>query len=231
MRGVRATGDSDGTEPLRPYGGEDGDSRVARRRAALVDAALESLGAADGGTISVRGVCRRSGLTTRYFYESFESIEALVGAAFDEVIGDISEAALAAFATGGDVREMVAKAVAAIVDVIDADRRKGRLLFSPKLLSPTIAVKRAESTDIFAALTMQTASGVLDVATGPAALAAANFQVGGLGRVLASWLDGDLDLDSRGVVEVSVALMMTLADGVRDGVLGSVADPTTSVTP
>ncbi|MFW0783042.1 TetR/AcrR family transcriptional regulator [Gordonia sp. CPCC 206044] len=199
---------------LRAYGGEDGDIRVARRRATLVDAALELLGASDGGSVTVRGVCREAGLTTRYFYESFDSIEALVSATFDEVIAEISEDALVAFADGDDVEAKVTGAIRAIVGVIDEDRRKGRLLFSQSLLSPTIAAKRTESTDLFAGLTLQTASGVIDVQNRPNALAAANFQVGGLARVLAAWLDGHLELDRDGVVEVSVGLMMALADGV-----------------
>ncbi len=201
-------------EGLRAYGGEAGDSRVARRRATLIDAALELLGASDGGSITVRGVCREAGLTTRYFYESFDSIEALVGATFDEVTAEISKDALAAFEAGTDVLGKVTAAIAAIVRVIDEDRRKGRLLFSQSLLSPTIATKRMESTALFAGLTLQTASGVMDVKAGPMALASAHFQVGGLGRLLAAWLDGLLELDRDGVVEASVGLMMSVAEGV-----------------
>ncbi|MEE3850043.1 TetR/AcrR family transcriptional regulator [Gordonia sp. LSe1-13] len=208
------TADVSGGENLRAYGGEDGGIRVARRRATLIDAALELLGASDGGSITVRGVCREAGLTTRYFYESFDSIEALVGATFDEVIGEISDLGVAAFDAGGDVEAKVRGAVGAIVAVIDDDRRKGRLLFSQALLSPTIAHKRMESTEIFAALTLQSASGVISVKSRQRGMAAAHFQVGGLARVLAAWLEGHLDLDRDGVVDVSVGLMMALADGV-----------------
>lgn len=197
---------------LRSYGGEGGDTRVARRRAALVDAALELLGASDGGSISVRGVCREAGLTGRYFYESFATIEDLVSATFDEVTGEISIRAMEAFTRGRDITEKVTGAVGAIVDVIDADRRKGRLLFSQSLLSPTVAAKRMESTELFAGLTLQSAGGVLHLADNdPDALAVAHFQVGGLARVLAAWLDGHLELDRVGVVEASVRIMTSVA--------------------
>ncbi|NED70543.1 TetR/AcrR family transcriptional regulator, partial [Streptomyces sp. SID10244] len=85
--------------------------------------ALELLGASDGGSVTVRGVCREAGLTTRYFYESFDSIEALVSATFDEVIAEISEDALAAFDAGDGVEGKVAGAIATIVRIIDEDRR------------------------------------------------------------------------------------------------------------
>lgn len=208
----QAVGASAGADTLRAYGGEDGDIRVARRRATLIDAALELLGASDGGMVTVRGVCREAGLTTRYFYESFDSIEDLVGATFDQVIAEISVAALDGFAKGEEIVDRVTGAVGAIVDIVAEDRRKGRLLFSQSLLSPTVAAKRMESTDLFAGLTLQSASGVLDVEAGPEGLAAANFQVGGLARVVAAWLDGHLDLDRNGVVDVSVRLMTALAD-------------------
>ncbi|MGV9709411.1 TetR/AcrR family transcriptional regulator [Gordonia sp. NPDC003424] len=211
----QVVGTSEGGETLRAYGGEDGDSRVARRRATLIDAALELLGASDGGSITVRGVCREAGLTTRYFYESFGSIEELVSATFDEVIEEISATGLEGFASGTDMMGMVTGAVGAIIDVVASDRRKGRLLFSPSLQSPTIAAKRMESTDLFAGLTLQSASGILDVPISPQeAFAAANFQVGGFARVIAAWLDGHLDLDRDGLVEICVRLMTALADGV-----------------
>ncbi|MXP21880.1 TetR family transcriptional regulator [Gordonia sp. HNM0687] len=212
--GTTKAADSSAGENLRAYGGEDGGIRVARRRATLIDAALELLGASDGGSITVRGVCREAGLTTRYFYESFDSVEALVSATFDGVIGEIADLGLAAFDSGDDVEAKVRGAVGAVVAVIDEDRRKGRLLFSQALLSPTIARKRMESTEIFAALTVQSAAGVVTFKSRPRGMAAAHFQVGGLGRVLAAWLDGHLELDRDGIVDVGVGLMMALADGV-----------------
>lgn len=205
-----------GGSRLRAYGGVDGDERVARRRAALLDAALDVLGSdtAPPEAVTVRGICRATGLNPRYFYESFDSADALVGAAFDGVIEEISRSAATAFTGGADVADRVSKAVGAIVDIIDADRRKGRLLFSPALLSPVVAAKRAESTALFAGLTARTASDTLDSDLGPLTAGAAHFQVGGLGRLLAAWLDGDVPLDRDQVVALSVRLMVAQVDAV-----------------
>lgn len=198
---------------LRSYGGEAGADRVARRRAALIDAALELLGGEGAaGAVTVRGVCRQAGLTARYFYESFPSAEDLVAKTFDTVIAEIATGGLAAFETGVDVEDKVGLAVGAIVDVIDADRRKGRLLFSQSLQSPTVAVKRMESTALFAMLTLQTASGIFDVEPGPEALAAVHFQVGGLARLLAAWLEGEFEMERDAVVATSVRLLLAVGD-------------------
>lgn len=209
----RSAAASESAGTLRAYGGEGGDTRVARRRSALIDAGLDLLGAGDVGAVTVRGVCRRAGLTARYFYESFESVDQLVGVMYDEVIEEIAQASLAAFSEGASMRAKVAGAVAAIVDVIDADRRKGRLLFSQALLSPVIAAKRMESTTLFAGLTLQSTSAILDVHVGPsAAVGVAHYQVGGLSRLLAAWLEGDVDLGKADVVDLSIALLVSPAE-------------------
>ncbi|GAA1481997.1 TetR/AcrR family transcriptional regulator [Gordonia sinesedis] len=214
--GAASSDDRPAGSGLRAYGGVDGDARIARRRAALIDAALDVLGSDDSppDPVTVRGICRATGLNPRYFYESFDGADALVAATFDEVIAELSRSALAAFEAADEVGDRVAGAVGAMVDVIDADRRKGRVLFSPALLSPVVAAKRAESTDLFASLTVRTASGVLDAERSPEAAAVAQFQVGGLGRLLAAWLDGQVPLDRDAVVTLSVRLLLSQVDAV-----------------
>ncbi|GEE01629.1 putative TetR-family transcriptional regulator [Gordonia spumicola] len=193
---------------LRSYGGEAGDARVARRRAALVDASLGMLTEPESGAVTVRGICARAGLTPRYFYESFDNIDALASATYDGVIAEIAERAAAAFASGQDPHDKVQAAVEAIVDVIDSDRRKGRLIFSDTLHSPVLAGRRAASLELFAALTSESAAQVGRIARVDETMAAAHFQVGGLGRVLASWTEGRLDLDRDRLVAVCVRMML-----------------------
>ena len=202
------------SEELRTYSGVKGDERVARRRTALMDAALEVLGGQPPQSVTVRGVCGAASLNPRYFYESFETVDALVAATYDRVIDEISHDALAAFATGDDVGDKVHAAVATIVSIIDSDRRKGRLLFSPILTSPVLAEKRRDSTAVFAAITLSTASAALHTAPSPQAVGAAQFQVGGLARLLSAWLDDEVPLGRDEVVDLSVALMMSLVPAV-----------------
>lgn len=201
-------------QPPRSYGGVDGDERVARRRAALIDAALTSLGGEGGGSITVRGVCAEAALTPRYFYESFASVDDLVAATFDGVVAEIAERGGEAFAAGDDFTDKVTRAVAAIVDVVADDRRKGRLMFGDHLTSPVVAARRAASIGVFAELTLRSAEGLgrWPVLTGAPGLAAAHFQVGGFGRVLASWLDGALDLDRDALIGVCVKLLLVRRD-------------------
>ncbi|MFT4085559.1 MAG: TetR/AcrR family transcriptional regulator [Gordonia sp. (in: high G+C Gram-positive bacteria)] len=202
--------DSD-DETLRSYGGEAGTTRVERRRIALVDAALELLAQPESAPVTVRGILAQAGLTPRYFYESFTGVDDLVGAAYDEVITEIAQRALAAFDGGSEGRDKIERGVRAIVDVIDADPRKGRLIFADTVISPVLVARRAQAVTLFAQLTSETAAQTFDVPPGPESLAAAHFQVGGLGRVLASWLDGLIDVDREALIDVCVEMLLPKA--------------------
>lgn len=204
---------------MRSYGGEAGDARVARRRATLIDATLDLLAEDEVGAVTVRGICTRAGLTPRYFYESFAGADELVAAAYDEVIGEIAQRALTAFHAATDTRSRVEGAVRALVGVIESDRRKGLVLFTDTLRSAVVAAKRAESTRLFVNLTAESAREALGVKPGPEMTAAAYFQVGGLGRLLASWTEGAIELDREQLIAVCVRMM--LPDGLGRAVSGA----------
>jgi AcrR family transcriptional regulator len=62
----------------RSYGGLTPEDRVAARRARFIEAGIELFGTQGFRAATVRGVCAAAGLTDRYFYESFDSLEALL---------------------------------------------------------------------------------------------------------------------------------------------------------
>jgi AcrR family transcriptional regulator len=63
---------------VRTYGGLAMAERVAARRARFVEAGLERFGTQGFRGATVRGICAAAGLTDRYFYESFATLEALL---------------------------------------------------------------------------------------------------------------------------------------------------------
>src|ERR1700712_610595 len=64
--------------PARAYGGVAMEERVAARRARFVEAGFELFGTQGFRGSTVRGICAAAGLTDRYFYESFATLEALL---------------------------------------------------------------------------------------------------------------------------------------------------------
>ncbi|RZK99325.1 MAG: TetR/AcrR family transcriptional regulator, partial [Rubrivivax sp.] len=61
----------------RRYGGVDPEERQRQRKARLIEAALAVFGANGYHPSTVRDVCKEAQLTSRYFYESFDGMEAL----------------------------------------------------------------------------------------------------------------------------------------------------------
>ncbi len=66
----------------RTYGGVSATERIAARRARFIEAGIALFGSQGFRSATVRGVCAAAGLTDRYFYESFDSLEALLMAAY-----------------------------------------------------------------------------------------------------------------------------------------------------
>lgn len=83
--------------PGRAYGGRCKEDRVAERRAKLLEAAARIYLRDGPQAASVAAICAEAGLTTRYFYESFASNDALTCTIFEEMcrrmIGFMEEAA------------------------------------------------------------------------------------------------------------------------------------------
>lgn len=69
----------------RRYGGVDSQERQRQRKLKLIEAALAVFGEQGFHQSTVRDVCKQAQLTSRYFYESFDSM----GALFKEVYAQI----------------------------------------------------------------------------------------------------------------------------------------------
>ncbi|MFC9788478.1 TetR/AcrR family transcriptional regulator [Rhodococcus sp. NPDC127528] len=203
------------TSSARVYAGVEGDQRRAERRKQLMEAGLDLLGAHDGeAAVSVRGVCKRAGLATRYFYENFDDRDALLVAVYDHAVERIAEGTLRAVAEAPQSeRAMVGAGVAHIVRAVAEDPRLGRIIFSAPV-SSVLAQRRLESARMFAGLTTAQAVDFYSLPAGPRLDVVAHFVVGGLAQVMTAWLDGTVDADEADLVQRCTELMIAAA-GVR----------------
>ncbi len=202
----------------RLYGGRAGEERQADRRAALIEAGLDLLGAADGEPfLTVRGVCKRAGLASRYFYENFADRDELTGAVYDHAVQRIAESTLAAVvgAQPGDDRTIVRACVENIVREISDDPRLGRMLFSVSQANPQLAKRRLESSRMFAGLVTAQAENIYSLTHTPRLDLAAHYVVGGLAQVMTAWLDGTVPLDAHEVVDECTELLLTMSAQLR----------------
>lgn len=73
----------------RPYRGVSATDRRDQRRQRLIDAGLQLFGTRGIAAVGIVDVCAEAGLTKRYFYENFASIDALADAVFEHVTGNL----------------------------------------------------------------------------------------------------------------------------------------------
>lgn len=93
---------TDPAEPRpRPYGGVSASERLAIRRQKLLDSGLELFGTRGIAATSIGDICDQAGLTKRYFYESFQTIDELAVAVFDQVAGRLAAEIVPAIVAGG----------------------------------------------------------------------------------------------------------------------------------
>ncbi|MEZ0366515.1 TetR/AcrR family transcriptional regulator [Mycobacterium sp. pUA109] len=112
----------------RPFRGISADERLAERRATLVEAALEEIGEVGVAQLRMNTVCKRAGLTQRYFYEHFGNRDELLTAVFDSVIDEvISDTIATVEACTPDLFDRASAALAIFYDAIISDPRKARL--------------------------------------------------------------------------------------------------------
>ncbi|MVU78512.1 TetR family transcriptional regulator [Nocardia sp. ET3-3] len=127
----------------RIWGGTTLTERREARRAALLEAALDLIGESGAGAVTMRAVCRRAGLTDRYFYESFASRDELLDVLYRQIAEEFLDP-MTAFAVGDDPDRDRALSEA-LVDKVLEDPRKSRLFLvepysSTGLGQTTIAV-------------------------------------------------------------------------------------------
>ena len=197
----------------RPYRGVQAGERLAERRSRLLAAGLDLLGSdrQDISELTVRGVCRRAGLASRYFYESFADKDEFIGAVFDWVVAELAATTQAAVAAV-PAHEQTRAGMANIVGTMADDARVGRLLFSTRLANSVLARKRAELGGLFAMLSGRHAVDVLRAPANDSVKAGAHFAVGGVGQTLSAWLAGNVALSPDQLVDQLTALLEALTD-------------------
>ncbi|GAT11038.1 TetR family transcriptional regulator [Mycolicibacterium novocastrense] len=179
--------------------------RRAERRAQLIDAAFRLFG--DGGetALSVRSVCRECGLNTRYFYESFADTDDLLGAVYDEVSAQLTDAIEGAMSQASEsLRARTRAGIAAVLGFSSEDPRRGRVLFTDARSNPVLAARRAATQDLLREGVL-TEGWRLERDSDPiAAQVGAAMYTGAMAELAQQWLTGRLGTDLDAVVEHAV---------------------------
>jgi AcrR family transcriptional regulator len=203
----------------RPYGGVSADERLAIRHQKLLDAGLELFGTRGIAATSIGDVCDQAGLTKRYFYESFATIDELAVAVFDQVTGRLAEQIAPSIVAGGgrDPRPALTAHASAVL----ADPRIARLL-AVESRTAALAERRAgfarRAVDLWFTFTGE------DEHVDPALRLRAYAFAGAIAEVGLAAVQGELDLTPDEITDELVGLFHRIS--------GIAPDPTQrSVTP
>lgn len=204
----------------RVYGGLSPAERVRQRRERLLEAARTVIRREGLHQTTYRAVRTESGLTARYFYESYANLEALLLDLVTELSavaqGRVLEAVLAAPDTA---EEKVRAAIGTFVDLVDSDPLLLELAFKEAPEHPALAAHRHAGLEAFVDLVVEQASGYepeLAAAVPPEQVRhAATMANGGFFEVLRQRAEGRLALSRDEVVDYTSGVFLAIADGLR----------------
>ncbi|NLU83135.1 TetR family transcriptional regulator [Rhodococcus sp. HNM0569] len=207
------TTETAGTGAARPYGGVTADERQARRRSALLEAALDVLAEGGAGAVTKRAVCARARLNDRYFYEHFAGRDTLLDVLAEEQTARGVEAVVAAtLAAGPDLGRRMRAAIDAALGFLEADPRRQALLLSSHT---TESLQRARlSTQYTIAQAMAAVvRQVRDEHDGREEASldvdlVAYTLVSGTLELVSAWLRGDTSADRDELIELVAGLLL-----------------------
>jgi AcrR family transcriptional regulator len=197
------------------WAGIPADERRAVRRARLLDAAFELLGTDGWSATTVRGVCLAARLNPRYFYESFDGLDALLVAVYDRTVEELATAVYRAAETAAaDPAAQVHAVLRGIVDFVDEDPRRGRVLYVEAIGNEALNRRRIETGhELVEVLERDAAARYGRPPEGERiGRIAAAFLVGGFGELLGAWLAGRIDVPKDQLVEDAGALFLAIGD-------------------
>lgn len=178
------------------YRGMSAEQRRADRRARLLEATLEVWGRDGGPRVTMTRICAEAGLTERYFYESFDGLDAALVAVMDGIADEIAERTVAALeAAEGGPAERVRVSIGEFVRILTDDPRKGRVAIVESVSLDALRPHRAELLRRFAELSAHEARELY----GPEAWSetegrmAATMFIGGVAELVTAWIEGRIE--------------------------------------
>jgi len=191
----------------RPFRGVSAPERRQIRRRQLVEAAFELAGTRGAASLGVGEVCAAAGLTKRYFYESFASIDELGAAVVDHAI-DVMVARTEPFqpgAGGGSVHA----AIKAFIDGLLDDRRLARILIT-ETQSGDLSRYRSRIVEVGVA-SLLPLDRMADTESFDRRRFIAYAQIVALGEICLAWHEGSVAMDRDELVDHLVDLFARIA--------------------
>jgi AcrR family transcriptional regulator len=176
------------------------EDRQALRRDELIAAGVDLLGGEAGPALTVRAVCRASGLTERYFYESFSDRDEFVRAVYD----DVCARAMSTLSSSTTAQDAVERFVALMVD----DPTRGRVLLLAPTVEPVLTRSGASWMPSFIELLQRKVARITGITDSAVQAMAATGLLGALTALFIAYLDGRLTATREQFIDHCVDMVL-----------------------
>jgi AcrR family transcriptional regulator len=192
--------------------GTTAEERSAERRAKLLQAGFELLGEGGSEGTTVRGVCARAQLNPRYFYESFEDLDALMNAVFDGVVRDTTSRTLKAIAQADNTAEAKTRAAQQVgIRHLTDDPRRIRIVFGEGSTG-VLGRRRAQMVTQTAQLMAEMAARFYGIPRDDKLLVSSTTVLaGGLFELMVAWSNKRVDLTVDELIEHTTMLIVGMS--------------------
>ena len=153
----------------------------------------------------------------RFFYESFDDLDALAAAVHDEIIETAIRSSLDALAAApDDIAAKTRAAVTAILESVVDDPRRARIAFAEAHGSEILMRRRAAAMRTIADVVAEQERALLDPPAGSETLVSAVSLMitGGAAELVLAWLDGGMDISRDELINLCVEFVLTFADNL-----------------
>lgn len=205
MEIVRATG---------VWGGRTSAERTAERRAKLIEAATDIWTEDGWAAVSMRGVCSRTSLNDRYFYEHFADRDELLAAVWDGLRDSLIGRLLAV--VGEDSKrhpiETLRQAISVVVESISTEKGWAQIMFTQHVGCAILEERRTTLLHQATALFVGAAKPYLAEGADETGLRMdALIGIGGFTELVTAWQSGLVDVDATQIIDHSSRVGATLA--------------------
>lgn len=196
------------------WGGRTAAERHADRRQRLIDAATEIWVESGWAAVTMRGVCARTSLNDRYFYEHFSDRDDLLSTVWDGIKDELLGNLLAVLTEDRNRPPMdtLDKGIAVVVERTSADPGWAQIMFGRHLGSAVLEQRRTA--------VLHQATNIMVGAAGPYLRADADENglrmdalvgIGGFVELITAWQSGLIDADGPQIIEHCSRIGRTLA--------------------
>ncbi len=191
----------------RNFLGETPDERKERRRQELIDAALTLVHEGGLPALGVRSVTSEAGLSSRYFYENFASIDELLMAASHSVAQDLLRVGLETLHAPGlepqtaselEILDLFRAGIDAALGVLLDDPRKIALMVAATAGGPRVRQDLQQHLTRMLATTINSDADAAEVGFNEASTL---YAAGGLVNLVMAFVSGELDIPRAELVD------------------------------